>query len=674
MIPKKEATQSLPVGQQRSLDKTVHVKIRSNTIYSYPKSVMTSVPAMELSRVDSDITSGGADPLSRRLSDDTASHIHEFGDTVEVIHVRRDSEGTVDVGRSKRSLSEQRRLRHGKHLPYRSRVRYFRRSLFRKRKLMQYFYNDVLFRSKERRQLTREELFLDLVLVASIAALGHHLRAHVTWHSMQTFILLFTAIYSAWRETVLLWNFWGLREDLPAKCSTYLVFVCISGISVAGLDPFSDNLRRYVSLCAFFATFIPVAGHVIWSSMEPLLKVEGNRVNMMWLSAIFTIVGIIPYFIAAFVTSGGTAKALFFAALILQPIGMFSQVSIYHLLHRKVDAHSRVALSINHIVEKLEVMTLIFLGESAISFLAEAGSLVAQSAARVHQIYLCAVFSSGMLYGLQTLYVQVDSAILRGGVHALRYDQYAGLVWGMLHYPYHLSLMLFATGLGIGIRDIVVPPSVQAVHAAVSSSAESATAELNSHFSRSVRWCFAIGWAGSLIFSALISATHVGGPRARTRPFRLIARVMIALGVMLGLPFASVNADTFLQIFTGVTVMIAIVEFLLVKADGAALFTGRVRNAVDNGDIEKQSRDDLRPSVETTTTSSSSSSEDELGGTPDEILDHDQVEARFDEDDRLARDGIARQLTRRLETGHATRMVAVRRKSQRKGRRLRALG
>lgn len=620
---------------------------------------------MDYFRIDSDITSG-VDPGSRRLSDGIASHINEFGDTVDVIHVPRESDGTIDAVRNKRSLSERRRLHHGRHYSYRLRLRYFRRSLFRKRKLMQYFYNDVLFRSKERRQLTREELFLDLVLVASIAALGHHLRVSVTWHSLQIFILLFSAIYSAWRTTVLLWNFWGLREDLSAKCCTYSVFVCISGISIAGVDPFSEKLRPYVSLCAFLATLIPVAGHVIWSSMEPLLKVEGNRVNMVWLSALFTFFGIVPYLIAAFFESEVIAKALFFISMVLQPIGMLSEIAIYHYLHRDVEVHSRVALSINHIVEKLEVMTLIFIGESAISFLSEAGSLVQRSGARIYQVYLTAIFSSAMLYGLQTLYVQVDSAILRGGVHALRYDQYSGLVWGMLHWPYHLCMMLFATGLGIGIRDIVVPP-----HSSVKEAAEAASEAIEGgpHFDRSARWCFAVGWGGSLIFSALISATHLGGPRALTRPWRLVARSIVAAGLMFGMPFSAMKAGTFQQIFTGVTVLMAITEFLLVKADGAALFAGRCKKESNEGDEEKNAQRE-----ESMTLSSSSSSENELGGTPDEVLDFEQVEAGFEQRDRVDHIAIAHELTHRLETGHATRMIAVRRKPQRKGRRLKALG
>lgn len=618
----------------------------------------------------------------RRSSEHIASHIHEFGDFVHVVHVPRESEATLDIDHEPTHHNHRRHNHHHHHhlhknLSFQDRFRHFRRSLFRKRKLMQYFYNDVLFRSKERRQLSREELFLDLVLVAAIAALGHQLRVSITWSSLQTFVLLFAAIYSAWREIVLLWNLWALKDDLIAKIIVYCVFVCITGISVAALNPFSERHRMFVSLSAFFATLVPLLGHAIWSSLEPLLRIEGNRVNHMWLAIFFTFLGILPYLIAAFIQTELTAKLLFFAAMILQPLGMVAGTAVYHFLHRKVDTHSRLALSIDHIAEKLEVMTLIFLGESAISFLSEAGSLAFREDARVYQIYICCLFSTAMLYALQTLYVQVDSTILRGGVHALRYDQYSGLLWMVLHWPYHLFLMLFATGMGIGVRDIIVPPILEEV--ARESDLESTVGEVI-QFSRSAKWCFCVGWGGSILFSGLISSTHLGGPRALTRFWRLIIRFTVAIGLTAGMPFANIKAGRFQQIFAGVTVMIALIEFLLVKADKAGLFMKKAKQKnkvedVDEIDVDEEVDANVLEIESSSSSSSSSTSSDEDDGNGnegelDEIFDGEG----FGDANVSAQIGIQRQLTRRMEKGHASKLVAVRQKAPKRRRRLRALG
>lgn len=62
---------------------------------------------------------------------------------------------------------------------------------------MHYFYRIIVIRENNRRHFPREKMFLDLVLVASIASLGHYLKNDVSWLSIQTFLLLYLAIYLA---------------------------------------------------------------------------------------------------------------------------------------------------------------------------------------------------------------------------------------------------------------------------------------------------------------------------------------------------------------------------------------------------------------------------------------------------------------------------------------------
>lgn len=309
-----------------------------------------------------------------------ATHIEEFGEIDRIIHVSRrsfsittdDADGDDDDVPNRSSTPS---LKFKRRLPpsHRHRASRFLHSLFRRRQLMQYFYNDILFRSRSMRHLSREELFLDLVLVASTASLGHHLRESITWMNVQIFLLLYMAIYSAFRQVVFSWNLWGVKDDVLEKLGIYLTFVCITGIAIGSLDPFSDHLRPYVAASAFLATFIPLFGNAIWAAKEPLLRVHGNRVNQIHLGISISMLSIMPYLAAAFVSTDRTARMLFWAAVAAQPLGIVLPVAIYHFLHRNVENHSRIAFDIGHLVEKFEVLTMIVLGESVISLLFEGG-------------------------------------------------------------------------------------------------------------------------------------------------------------------------------------------------------------------------------------------------------------------------------------------------------------
>lgn len=629
-----------------------------------------------------------------------ATHIEEFGELHHVVHVSRRSDVSMDdldhhsphntpkkISKdSTHTSTPQIQSAHHQHIHHTQRGRFqrFRYSLFKRRQLMQYFYRNVLFRGRNKRHLSREELFLDLVLVASIASLGHHLRDDVSWLNIQICLLLYMAIHSAFRQLIFTWNLWGAKDDLIEKFVVYTSFVCITGIALGALDPFSDRLRPFVAISAFLATFIPLSVNVVWASREPLLKVHGNRVNQVYLSIAFSFLAIIPYFVAAFVSSSYVARLLFWVALILHPLGVVPPLAIYHFLHRNVEEHSRFAFDIGHFVEKLEVLTMIVLGESAITLLFEAGDLVLQKNVSISRVYLTALGSTAMLYSLQTLYMQVDNVIPKGGVHALRYDQYRGIAWASLHLPYHLLLVLFSSALGIGIRDIVIDPLEAALRASGDVDLEVSEQE----FISSARWMYALSWGGSLILSALMGLLHRSGPHANTKPWRLAVRVCIACGVATGLPFARLSAGMFHMIFTLTSVVIASAEFLLSKADRAGLFLSPALNAaykrMRNG--QSESPDAAEGDSDLSDGSSDDEGDDgDDGYEGDDLFGGERVVeepienldwAKFDisRDEAQAPSPIAKTLSLRMQRGRSSRLVAVRSRVKRKTRKHHGLG
>ena len=109
---------------------------------------------------------------------------------------------------------------------------------FHERNIHQYWQGDTLYRSAASRSIGSEELFLDLVMVGGIAAIGHELRETFQgWREVETVLLLFSALYSSWRQVVLLWNIWGVCWDTTDKIGIYIVFTCVSYIALGDMVP-----------------------------------------------------------------------------------------------------------------------------------------------------------------------------------------------------------------------------------------------------------------------------------------------------------------------------------------------------------------------------------------------------------------------------------------------------
>lgn len=164
------------------------------------------------------------------------------------------------------------------------------------------------------------------------------------------------------------------------------------------------------------------------------------------------------------------------------------------------------------------------------------------------------MYTTALVYALQTLYINVDNKILHGSRHAIRESKVLGFMWSALHLPYLMCLVTLATGLGILLRDIVIPPATR------------------STFGQAQRWLFSSGWGGSIIISTILSSLHAPGPLEVTKFARLTARIALTLILTFGIPFTTMTAESYLLLHTLVTAAISILEFMLIHADAVGLF------------------------------------------------------------------------------------------------------
>lgn len=197
---------------------------------------------------------------------------------------------------------------------------------------------------------------------------------------------------------------------------------------------------------------------------------------------------------------------------------------------------------------------------------------------------------TSLIYGFQTLYVNVDNKIIKGGKHSMRHKVFLGVTWACLHTPYHICLVLLATGLGIAFRDIIIVPVAsgaassgksavgEAVHF-VMRGAATLSASSGPHFTPMNRWLFSIGWGGSMLLSAMFSMTHHKGRREATKYARLLLRSGIAISLGVWMPFTKLPAGAYLLVHSLVTSVISFTEFILVQADAADVIGSALRGS-----------------------------------------------------------------------------------------------
>lgn len=567
-------------------------------------------------------------------------HISEFGEVDNLRHIDHHSDND--------DLPAPPLQRHDK-IAVKERMSRLRHRLFHERHLHQYFCGETLYRTEGNRSIGADELFLDLVIVGGIAALGHELRETFSgWLDVEKFLLLFGAIFNSWRAVVFLWNLWGVQSDIIDKVSIYLVFFSLTGIALGAHGAFSPGPRPWVAICSFAASAIPIIIGGFWSAREPLLQKSGLRIELSVINAIGSVICVLPYFIAAFITNETAVRVLYWVALGLSINNIYVGFIISRLINGKRQSKSRIAISIELLVEKYETLTMIVLGESVLGILFEAALLVTADGVRLGAVYGVAAAATAMLYSLQTLYHNVDSAILKGGKHAIRHNRWAGIVWNLLHFPYQAALVLFATGVGISMRDIGFPPkdgnykmdgsravemSTEGVRLVLGRIVRAGTSDgaktTGAKFGTKQRWLFAVGWGASIILSAVIGALHLGGPRAMTESYRLSVRCIVAVGLAIGMPFANVSADVFVTIFTVVLVVMACTEYVLVQMDRMGFF--RSENSTQSSSL-----DDVVPAALNE--------------------DMDEIEKQGGDDDG---DQAAKTLRRRLMKGHVKQLVPV---------------
>lgn len=564
-------------------------------------------------------------------------HVSEFGELENLVHIEEPEEEDHD------ELPAPHISRKDK-LARAERLKRLRKKLFKERHIHQYFQGTTLYRSAATRTIGSDELFLDLIIVGGIAALGHELRESFQgWFQVETFLLLFVSLMNSWRQIVLLWNMWGLASDLTDKFGIYTVFTCLCFIALGSEAAFTDYVRIYVGVASFLAVFIPAFSSAYWGKHEPLLKQQtGGCMNQLSFYLVVSTVSNIPYLIAALSRSEQFCRSMYWLGAFCNTVGVLLTFRLYDWFFKDYPRRFRVAVNIEVFVEKYEVLTMIVLGESILGILFEAADIVDEPGVRLASIFGTTAMACGMLYSLQTLYINVDSPVFKGGKHAIRHRSFNGALWSILHVPYHAGLVLLATGLGLSIRDIGLP-------------------DKNSFFDVKARILFSIGLTSCLI-SGLLGQLHFPGPRAATKLWRFVARCLFVLPFVIFMPFVNISADWYILIHGVLLIIITLIEYSLVQMDKLGFFASEATHFFSNSDsvaMEKLvfDEDDFVDDDSNEDTDENDSEKDISAKIISARIAQEASQIEIDED-HVEAEEARRRLRERLCSSHRNRLIA----------------
>ena len=513
------------------------------------------------------------DNSSRNVQHETEHEFGRIGQAIKPVEHEHSSQEDLEIPVNLRN-SQERVAAHGKPYTPTNKYKLLCRRLVRPRWLRQYFIDGQLVREVRPRKVKEEELFLDLILVANVAVLGHELRvSDVKWVDVEKFILLFGVIWSSWKNFAFLWNLFSSHPDLLEKGVVALAMFALSGVGVSAHAIFT-SAKNYGAVFSTFSILIPSIAQICFSAREPILRGANNMFNAGVFTGLINALSSLVYLLALAVPRGHTTglAAVYWIGLALNIFATPIAGMTYRRLHKKRSSALHVAVNIEAIVEKNVLLTLIVTGESLLSILFEGADIIGEDNITSGNVYYSAFLGVLIAYCFMTLYVNIDNLIHKGGSHAIRARPLNGYIWANLHFVHQMGLIFTATGIGQALRTAALNSGdtigdsekmlLQAIRASAGGKIE------RKDFTRAHSYLFAAGFAIVLLASASLSALHHSGPRAATKWYRLTIRVIVTLALTIGLPlWNGLRLLAFESIFAFVLAAITTVEFILVEMD-----------------------------------------------------------------------------------------------------------
>jgi len=351
---------------------------------------------------------------------------------------------------------------------------------------------------KDERKISWLELFYDLVYVAAIGQLTHHLAMHVSWGVAGYSFLLFALIFWSWVNGSQYYDLHG-NDSVRTRLFTLLQMLAVAAVAVSVNDAF-DGHQQSFAIC--FAAIEVIIAYLWWSTgiWDPSHRKFSKFYTFNYGLAFLLLV------VSVF-TSYTTATVLWILALLLNLTpGLTGARTIINGLRARGEVFSASAA----LVERFGLFTIIVLAESILAIVGG----IAEVKDKHPLAWLSFILSIIITFLLWSLYFDMTSEqeVKKG---------YANLQWLIfLHFPLLASFGMVGACLKVIIEE---------THTAANSP---------------VRWIFCTALAVILFMIVCIAAIMKEEEEDRSY-IKPVSRLLVVAGtIILLLPLAGAYLNT----------------------------------------------------------------------------------------------------------------------------------
>lgn len=449
-----------------------------------------------------------------------------------------------------------------------------RATLFKERKVRQFYASGVLTREPFLRKVEYEELLLDLCIVFNIAFLSHDLKGAISYGNarsgIETFGLILGLVFLGWRNNAFRFNLLTcVGSDLMSKLEILFLILAFTGIGI-GIPVIYDGSRRVLTaLSGFTVLALPSIVIIVGGWSSPLRHPgKSPMMNHAVFRGMLQLICAVPYGLIC-VIPVEYAKTLYYVGFLSNmALDFVTDIGVRSYFGH-VEGSRFYAFCIETWTERHELLALVSLGESALAIIYVVDGLMRSegSRERAGEIFASICSLLILLFAYTAQYFEIDHRIAsgHGASHAVRRSVVSSTLWSLLHYFMIFGLVFLAVGYSIFMKESF-PTSQGSDHLTLGilRAAESKS---------SVRSGTLIVGAETLVSISLVflSLCHQRSDNEVTKPLRLCGRVVAAIALFLiyWLVVGSNFSQTVQWVYTAVQCFMTITEFGIIRMDAA---------------------------------------------------------------------------------------------------------
>jgi len=287
---------------------------------------------------------------------------------------------------------------------------------------------------KNERKISWLELFYDLVYVAAIAQITHHLSNHLSWHELLYSFLLFSLIFWSWINGSQYYDLHG-SDSIRTRLLTFWQMLGVAAVAITIPDAFEGHHQSFAIAFAIIEILITY----LWWSVgiyDPSHRVFNIYYTVNYLIAFALL-------IASIFFTNEIATILWVIVLLLNLTpGLIGARTVVTVLKQRGQVFSASAA----LVERFGLFTIIVLAESILGTV----NGIAEVKDKAPSAWIAFILGILISFLLWSIYFDMTS-------EQETKKGYSYLQWFLiLHFPLLMALSIIGACIKILLADIVV--------------------------------------------------------------------------------------------------------------------------------------------------------------------------------------------------------------------------